>query len=160
MDLVGTVQPLVSLVAPLSGTACAMYRVRLTLIQRLLDGWGDGGSREVAGARFLLRCRLGEVVVDCTRAAIQLAPAHRVHVKVGAAPEQYQRVAELYGRLRRGGLRRNQSVACLEQRLEPGDRVWVTGPLHRVAHSNGLPSGYRLPPSRLLLNARELEALP
>lgn len=160
MDLVGTIQPPGTLMAPLSGAACVLYRVRLGLFQRLMDGWGDGGSRELVGARFVINCRLGQVLVDCTGAHIHLAPARRHRARPGQNPEHDARLAALYKRLLRRPHRGNSKVTALEQRLDPGARIWACGGLDNIPDPAGLPAGYRLPPGRLLLRATELAALP
>ncbi len=160
MDLVGTVRPLVALEAPLSGAGCALYRVRLTWLQRVMEGFSPGGSSELTGAPFLLVCRLGEVLVDWTRATLHLEAARRHRVRLGRLPPRDERLAQLYRRLNRRAPRPRQRVSMLEQRLLAGERVWVQGPVERVPDVNGAPAGYRQPPARLVLQATELAALP
>lgn len=161
MELIGTIQPPGMLTAPLSGAPCVLYRVRLSLLQRLMDGWGDGGSRELAGARFTIVCRLGSVLVDCTGAKIHLPPASRHRARLGQDPGDDHRLATLYQRLlRHPPARTGKTIAALEQRLEPGARVWASGDLANLPDALGQPAGYRQPPSRLLLHATELAALP
>ena len=161
VELVGTVQPPGVLQAPLSGAACVLYRVRLGLLQRLLDGWGDGASRELSGSRFTIACRLGQVQVDCSGAAhVVLAPPRRLRIRLGQDAGGDARVDALYQRLLRQPPVHRARVAALEQRLDPGARVWVSGDLERRPDPRGRPAGYRLPPERLVLLAQELAALP
>jgi hypothetical protein len=161
VELVGTVQAPGTVRAPLSGAACVLYRVRLGLLQRLLDGWGDGGSRELSGSQFSITCRLGQVLVDCAGAAhVHLAPGRRHRIRLGQNAGDDARVAALYQRLLRHPPVRRTRVAALEQRLEPGGRVWVCGDLERVPDPGGQPAGYRQPPGCLVLQAQELAALP
>ncbi len=161
VELVGTVQPPGTVQAPLSGAACVLYRVRLGLLQRLLDGWGDGGSQELSGAQFSITCRLGQVLVDCAGAAhVHLSQGRRHRIRLGQHDGADARVAALYQRLLRHPPVRRNRVAALEQRLDPGARVWVCGGLETVPDPGGLPAGYRLPPGRMVLRAEELAALP
>lgn len=160
VELVGTVVPLRTLEAPVSGSSCVLYQVRLTLLQRLLDGLGagtGGGAKETAGAWFWVRCDQGLVLVDPADARLQLTGATRTRVCLGQDPLLDARITALYGRLQRNLT--SQRVTCRELRLVPGQAVWVAGPLSHPPDPRGAPSGYREPPRVPLLAAEQLQSL-
>lgn len=158
VELTGRVRPLSLLVSPLSGQACVLYDLRLTLWQRLTEVAAQGGSREVAGARFLLDCRLGEVLVDAGAARLHLGWRTRHRVRPREDLRLRHRLGSLYHRLGRGPSL-PMTVTAVERLLVPGQRIWLRGPVCQIPDARGEPDGYRLPPMRLLLRAEELFVL-
>lgn len=157
VQVVGTVVPGATVEAPLTGAPCVLYQVELTALQRLLDGWERGGSRETAGSRFWVHCPLGRVLVDPRDADLTIGPVLRRKVRLGRDPALDSRIRALYERLARPLLR--STVACRERRLGPGQQVVLWGQLSYQPDPRGQPDGYREPPRVPLLSAQGLESL-
>lgn len=162
VELVGRVTALTCLSAPLSGRPCVLYRVRLTVLQRVREGLCGRPGASVAGALFLLRRRgaagqAAPVLVDPSEARLRLPRPRRRRIRAGQDPGDDERLERLYRTLRR--TRPRGQVTGLEQRLEPGDRVWVMGLLDRVADPRGACTGYRRAPDLPRLRATELRVV-
>jgi hypothetical protein len=156
LELEGTVQPIRTIEAPLSGRPCVIYRVKLTPWQRLLE-WGIGLSSQISGSPFWVTSQTRDrrrVLVDPRDADLRLP--RRIHRRVclGLDPSRDHRLARLYKQLARGKL--GAIVRCSEQRLEGGDQVWLAGALEVVLDVRGLGGTYRQPPRVMLLRAVEV----
>jgi hypothetical protein len=156
----GLVQPLHLLEAPLTGQACVLYQIRLTLWQWLLEG-AAGPSSEVAGVPFLLHLsRSGDpLLVDPRRAEVTLNNACGRKVRLGRDPALDRRVCRLYDQLSRQPPLPRGTVRCRERRLRPGERVWLVGHLRSCTDVRGSSAGYRQPPRTRFLEAEVLHAL-
>ena len=157
VQVVGTVSPGQTVEAPLSGALCVLYQVELTALQRLLDGWERGGSRETAGSHFWVNCPLGQVLVDPTAADLSLGPVLRRRVHLGRDPALDTRLNALYERLARPLNRR--TVACRERLLCAGQQVVLWGELSHQPDPRGEYDGYREPPRVPVLAAEGVELL-
>ena len=160
VEVEGTVQAPAPLLAPVTGLPCVLYRVELGLLQRLLEG-GGGHAREIAGARF--RLRTGDdtlLVVDASHGQLRLRRAGTIRrkVRLGRDPALDERLLQLYRRLERPPPCR-ATVVCRERRLQPGERVRVSGELFELPAPGGQPAGYRQPPRQPLLRASLLRAI-
>ena len=69
-----------------------------------------------------------------------------------------ERLLQLYRRLERPPPCR-ATVVCRERRLQPGERVRVSGELFELPAPGGQPAGYRQPPRQPLLRASLLRAI-
>jgi hypothetical protein len=163
VELVGFVEPVVPLEAPLTGEPCVIYQVWLTLMQRLREAGGrGGGSSEVAGSRFWLRIESvpeKPILVDPSQAELRLRRRAKRRVRLGGDLATDGRLHRLYRRLSRLHPPR-QVVACKERRLGAGDRVLLLGDLTTPPDPRGhMVCGYREPPRILLFHAARLVAL-
>jgi hypothetical protein len=150
----GKVQPRVEVEAPLTGVRCAVYRVALTLMQRVLDGPASGLSSETAGAWFVLHRPAGPILVDPSQARLRFRTRRRCCIRLGEDPATDARLGRLYRRLARDNRRR--VVAGREQRIHRGDTVSCAGWLSCVPDPRGIPDGYREPPRLPLMTAEEI----
>jgi len=160
VTLEGTVlAPQAPLAAPLSGRPCVIYQARLTLWQWLVEG-AAGSSCEVAGVPFLLaeRSSGAPVLIDPRRAQLTLGRTLTRRVRIGRDQALDARVEQLYLQLARRWPKRG-TVRCREQRLPPGERVWLAGRLVVRSDVRGDAAGYRQPPRMRLLEAEVIVAL-
>ena len=157
VQVVGTVSPGQTVEAPLSGAPCVLYQVELTYLQRLLEGWERGCSRETAGSHFWIQCPLGQVLVDPTDADLSLGPVTRRRVHLGRDAALDTRISALYERLSRPLPRR--SVAFGERLLLTGQQVVLWGELSHQPDPRGDYDGYREPPRVPVLAAEGVELL-
>lgn len=156
IELEGTVQPIRSLEAPLSGKPCVIYQFKLTLWQRLIER-EKGLSSQISGSNFWVISQTHDqrrVLVDPRDADLLLPRRTRRRVCTGLDPAQDRRLARLYEQLARSKL--GAIVRCSERRLQGGDRVWLAGTLEAMSDVRGIGGTYRHPPRVMLLRAMEL----
>jgi len=149
VEICGEVEDAQLSIAPLSGLPCVLYRVELTLTQRLLEAQG-GGRRELCGVRFVVNSERGPVLVDPSSAAL-LWPGTKWRIALGRDRWSDQRMVRLYSRL--GRKRPLRAIRCREWLIEPGSRLVVSGDLRCIQHSDGQAQGYREPPRLQVLSA-------
>lgn len=154
IELEGPVQPRTLLRSPLSGKPCVLYRVRQTLLQRLLEGPWRGGSCEKAATLFWLHLARQVVLINPTRAQLKLPRGSRLIIKRGLDPAVDDQLARLYRRLGRHHL--GASAAFVEQLIMPGDHIRLAGWLHLVPDASGQAAGYRQPPRIHLVDAERV----